>query len=128
MTEFSFFLNHPDELHIGAEGQSPALKDVVERIVQMAKLSATDLAKLMGTEEGHGLAQLPIKELAENIDPDRYLRPWASIQGASPGELTDAEYEGFLRGERPHSVTVEAPQRIEIYGADLEQERTASED
>lgn len=122
MTEFAFFLRNIDELHVSAEGQLPAIKDLVERILQMAKMSATDLAKLMGTEEGHKIAQLPIAELSGNVDPDSYLRPWASIRGASPGELTDAEYESFLRGESPQAAGEKAPQRIEIYGADLERE------
>jgi len=122
MTEFAFFLRNIDELHVGAKGQSPALKDVVERIVKLAKMSATDLAKLMGTEEGHEIAQLPIAELSGNVDPESYLRPWASIRGASPGELTDAEYESFLRGENPQAADDETPQRIEIYGADVERE------
>jgi hypothetical protein len=56
---------------------TPALKDVVDRIVQMAKLSATDLVALTGTTEGHLLAAFPIAELPGTIDPDRYLRSCA---------------------------------------------------
>jgi hypothetical protein len=122
MTEFAFFLRNIDELHVGAEGQSPALKDVVERIVQLAKMSATDLATLMGTEEGHEIAKLPIVELSGNVDPDSYLRSWSSIEPASPGELTETEYDAFLRGDNPRSTAEQTQRRIEIYGADLERE------
>lgn len=122
MTKHLFSKRSTDELHLGAADGAPALKDVVERIVRMANLSATDLAQLMGTPEGHDLAILPIAELPDGTDPDQYLRSWESIAPASPAELTETQYARFLRGEDVLGDAEESAQRLELYGAHLERE------
>jgi hypothetical protein len=121
MTEFTFIKQSADELHVGPAGQSPAPKDVVDRIFAIAKMSATELTELMGTEQGNDLARLPIVEV-EGAPPESYLRPWDSIGRASPTALTDNQYDRFLRGEYPTSSIERTDQPIEIYGADLKRE------
>jgi hypothetical protein len=98
-----------------------ALKDVVSRVVEIAKMTATDLAMLMGTEQGKDIASLKIVE-DDGVTPESYLRSWDSIGRASPIPLTEQQYDRFLLGENP-TISVEPKSlEIEIYGADLERE------
>ena len=110
-----------DNLHVGTAERAPALADLVDRIVAIAKMSATDLATLMGTEEGASIARLDIVE-AEGVAPESYLRPWNSIGRASPAALTESQYDKFLTGENPLAAVERKSEPLEIYGAHLERE------
>lgn len=89
------------------------------RITQ--KLYATDLAVLLGTDQGKDIARLNIVEDV-GVTPDRYLRAWDSIGRASPIALTEQQYDRFLQGENPTISIEPKSHEIEIYGADLERE------
>jgi hypothetical protein len=120
MTKFTFHRALP-ELHLQqgptAEG-SPVIADVVDRVVALAKLSATELAALMGSEEGPDFASLEVTELT-GVAPERFLRSWDSIGRASPSALNDQQYDAFLRGENPLAETVIEIDTSEIYGEHL---------
>lgn len=105
------------ELFVGTSERSPAIQDLVDRVVAPAHLSATDVSDVMDTEQGTELARL------EGSDPVSYLRPWDSIGRASPAPLTDAQYARFLRGEHPVATVEPKIEPIELYGANAESER-----
>ena len=121
MTDSLSFLLSAAELHIGSSERSPALKDLVDRIVAIARMSATDLNLLMGTEQGADIARLDIVE-NEGADPENYLRSWDSIGRASPAALSGTQYDVFLRGENPTVVPEQKIEPLELYVPDLKLE------
>jgi hypothetical protein len=88
MTQFLFTKRSAGELHVGSSERSPAIQDLVDRVVALAHLSATDVSDVMDTEQGTELARLDVVEL-QGAAPESYLRPWDSIGQASPAPLTD---------------------------------------
>jgi hypothetical protein len=50
------------------------------------------------------------------------MHSWESIEPASPAALTAAQYDSFLRGEKPIANTAQTLHHIEGFGADLEHE------
>ena len=122
MTQFLFTKRSAAELHVGSSERSPAIQDLVDRVVALANLSATDVSDLMDTEKGTELARLDVVEL-EGADPESYLRPWDSIERASPAPLTDPQYDRFLRGEHPVATVELKIEPLELYGANVEAER-----
>jgi hypothetical protein len=64
----------------------------------------------MDTDEGASLAQVE----TEPVELKSLLRPWNAIRRASPGQLTDEQYDAFLKGEHPITDAGE------LYGAHLQ--------
>jgi hypothetical protein len=92
-----------------SQSERVALEEVLERIQQIAVMTPTELAVLMGSAEGSKIVDYPI----ERLDSRKLLRSWDSVGRASPGPLTEGQYETFLRGQHP---LLETP----LYGAHLE--------
>jgi hypothetical protein len=86
------------------------LTGVIARIKYLASLEPTELATKMDTEEGATLAQVE----TEPVELKSLLRPWNAIRRASPAQLTDEQYDAFLKGEHPIADDGE------LYGAHLQ--------
>ena len=98
---------------IASGGSSPlasvSLREVIQRVSEIAALSPTEVASRMGTEEGSQVARID----TEAVETEGLLRSWKSIGRALPQQLTDEQYEKFLNGEHPVTETAE------LYGAHL---------
>ena len=116
MTTFLFTKRAAAELHIDTAERGAAVRDVLERVVALAKHSETDVSNLMQTEAGQRLVSLNVADL-EDGDPDRYSSDWDSVVLATPGPLTDAEYERVLLGEDRKAMGDIHP--VELYGASI---------
>jgi hypothetical protein len=97
-----------------SRGDTPAdavsLLSAIERIKYLASLEPTELAKKMDADEGASLGQVE----TEPVELKSLLRPWNAIRRASPGQLTDEQYDAFLKGEHPITDAGE------LYGAHLQ--------
>ena len=69
MTQFLFSKRSAAELHVGSSKRSPAIQDLVDRVVALANLSATDVTDLPDTDKGTDLARLDVVEL-EGAPPE----------------------------------------------------------
>ena len=116
MTTFLFTKRAAAELQIDTAGPGAVVRDVLERVVALAKHSETDVSSLMQTEAGQRLVSLNVADL-EDGDPDRYSSDWDSVVLATPGPLTDAEYERVLLGEDRKAMGDIHP--VELYGASI---------
>jgi hypothetical protein len=73
------------------------LLSVIEKIKYLASLEPTELATTMDVDEGASLAQVE----TEPVELKSLLHPWNAIRRASPEQLTDEQYDAFLKGEHP---------------------------
>ena len=105
MTKTTLFL--VDE-PAGAKGSSASLEEVLARITKIANMSPTDLSTRMSTKEGSEIAHFE----TERIEPSTLLHAWDAVGHASPAELTEEQYDTFLRGQHP---VLETP----LYGGHL---------
>jgi hypothetical protein len=122
MTQFRFTKRSAAQLHVGSADRAPAIQDLVDRVVALAKLSPSEVTDLMETEHGGEVARLDVVELA-SAAPESLLRSWDSIGHASPAPLTGAQYDRFLRGEHPVDSVELTVEPLELYGANVEVER-----
>jgi hypothetical protein len=76
MKDIAFFMQATGGLHMRTSDRSPAFKEVVDRIVAIAKMSASELSLLMGTEKGGEIAKVDF----DGENPEKYLRSWDSNQ------------------------------------------------
>ncbi len=117
MTTFLFTKRAAAELQIDTPERGVAMRDIVERVVALAKHSETDISNLMQTEAGERLVSLNVADL-EDGDPDRYSSDWDSVVLAAPEPLTDAEYaQRVLLGEDPKAT--DDAKSVELYGAGI---------
>ena len=117
MTTFLFTKRAAADFQIDTEERGAVMRDLLERIVALAKHSETDVGNLMQTEAGQRLVNLNVADL-EDGDVDRYSSDWDSVVLATSGPLTDADYEQrVLLGENP-KATVDA-QSVALYGAHI---------
>jgi len=126
MTEFlstNFLMTRraADKIGIDTDQQAPVLSSLVERIVTLASFSETEISDLMQTEEGHRLVRLQVVDL-DGDDPDRFASDWDSVAVATPGPLTDAEYQRMLHGGGEPSETEDSAP-LDLFGAHIEEDR-----
>jgi hypothetical protein len=114
MTTFLFTKRAAAELDIDTAERGSVVRDVLERVVALAKHSETDVSNLMQTAEGQRLVSLNVADM-EDGDPDRYSSDWDSVVLATPEPLTDAEHERVLLGEDRNATGDFHP--VELYGA-----------
>lgn len=91
--------------------QGMPLDELLRRIQAMARMSPTELAERMDSEEGSQIADFD----SEEIDPDSLVRDWDQIGRATPRALEEAQYQAFLQGLHPSEATTE------LYGGDLQE-------
>jgi hypothetical protein len=101
-----------DDVNETIPSDAVPLLSVIAKIKYLASLGPTELAEKMDTQEGANLAQVE----TETAEPRSLLRPWKAIRRASPKQLTDKQYDAFLRGEHPDADV------DELYGAHLQSE------
>jgi hypothetical protein len=114
MTTFLFTKRAAAELQIDTTEPGAVVRDILERVVALAKRSETDVSDLMQTEAGQRLISLNVADL-EDGDPDRYSSDWDSVVLATPEPLTETEYGRVLRGEDRNASGGDHP--VELYGA-----------
>ena len=117
MKTFFFTKRAAAQLQIDTAERGASMRDILERVVDLAKHSESDVSNLMQTEAGQRLVSLNVADL-EDGDPDRYSSDWDSIELATPEPLTDAEYEQrVLLGEDPKAPG--GAQFVALYGAHI---------
>lgn len=92
----------------GTAGRT-SLDEVLRRLADIAKMTPTEVAVHMGTQAGSQMAHLEF----ERADPNGLLQNWEDVGHAAPRELSEEEYDTFLRGQHP---TLDA---IPVYGGQL---------
>jgi hypothetical protein len=114
MTTFLFTKRAAAEFQIDTAERGAVVRDVLERVVALAKESETDISNLMQTEAGQRLVSLNVADL-EDGDPESYSSDWDSVVLATPEPLTNAEYERVLLGDDRNATGDVHP--VELYGA-----------
>jgi hypothetical protein len=122
MTQFLFTKRSAAQLHVGAVDRAPAIQDLVDRVVALAKLSPSEVTDLLETADGAEVTRLDVVEL-EGAAPESLLRSWDSIGHASPAPLSAVQYDRFLRGKHPVDSVELTVEPLELYGANVEVER-----
>jgi hypothetical protein len=97
----SFLQSSPGLVRVSDLKEPASVNEVVARILEIAELDETELAKLMGTPMGGSLARFVVPN--EAVESEDLLSDWDHIGHASPVELTTLEYDRFLHGEVPAS-------------------------
>ena len=105
-----------------AATSSAKFKVLVDRVLELSRLSVEDLSAAMDTEHGFAIGKVKSRvDLAEGRMPPSYRGTWKDLKPTSPVPLTEEEYYRFLAGTHPRTDS-EREEKREAYGAHLERE------